>query len=203
MMATRSQLLSTSLRMWLERKTVPPSLTERIEAGGRLVEKEELRLVLERRDQADLLLVAFRVLAEAPARVEVETLDQLGLVGPIDTAAQVAEVFERLSAGQSVVEGELAGQVAEPPVDRRWVGRRLDVEDVCLAAGRPDQVEQSPDRRRLASAIRPEETEDLALLDIEVHFDNPAVRPVGLGELLGPNDGGHELSPNDDSTAVL
>ena len=70
MIATRSQVFSTSDRMWLDRKTVWPSadglaqhgeerlLDERVEAGGRLVEDEQLGLVLEGDDQADLLLVA-------------------------------------------------------------------------------------------------------------------------------------------------
>ena len=79
MIATRSQVFSTSERMWLERKTVAPSATvsrsvskkrlldERVEARGRLVEDEQLGPVLERDDQADLLLVALRVLPEAAA----------------------------------------------------------------------------------------------------------------------------------------
>ena len=56
-------------------------LDERVEARGRLVEDEQVRPVLERDDQPDLLLVALRVLLEPPARVEVEALDELGDVG--------------------------------------------------------------------------------------------------------------------------
>ena len=97
-------------------------LNERVEAGRRFVEQQQLGLVLQRRDQPDLLLVALRVLAEAPARVQVEALDQLGLVGAIHAATQVAEVFERLPAGQSVVQRELARQVADTSVDGRRVG---------------------------------------------------------------------------------
>src|SRR3954454_19060437 len=41
-------------------------LDERVEARGGLVEDEEVGLVLERNDEADLLLVALRVLAIAP-----------------------------------------------------------------------------------------------------------------------------------------
>ena len=50
------------------------------------------------------------------------------LVGPVDAAAQVGEVLDRLAAGQAVVEGELAGDVADPAVDRDRVDGRLDVE---------------------------------------------------------------------------
>ena len=55
-------------------------LDERVEARRRLVEDQQVGPVLERDDQADLLLVALRVLAELAARVDVEARDQLGLV---------------------------------------------------------------------------------------------------------------------------
>ena len=87
MIATRSQVRSTSSMMCDERKIVRPSarlahereerlLDERVEARGRLVEDQQVRSVLERHDQADLLLVALRVLLEAPARIEVQPLDE-------------------------------------------------------------------------------------------------------------------------------
>ncbi len=98
-------------------------LDERIQSRRWLVEQQKFGLVLQRRDQADLLLVALRVFAESAARVEVEALDQLSLVGAIDSAAEIAEVLERLAAGQPVVQREFAGQVAEALVDRRRVRR--------------------------------------------------------------------------------
>ncbi len=47
-------------------------LDERVEAGGRLVEDQQVGPMLERDDQPDLLLVALRVLLELAARVDVE-----------------------------------------------------------------------------------------------------------------------------------
>jgi hypothetical protein len=61
-------------------------LDERIEPGRRFVEDEQLGPVLERDDQADLLLVALGVLLELARRVEIEALDQRGLVGGVDAA---------------------------------------------------------------------------------------------------------------------
>ena len=70
MIATRSQVRSTSSMMCDERKMVRPSvarladeleeglLDERVEARRRLVEDQQVGPVLERDDQADLLLVA-------------------------------------------------------------------------------------------------------------------------------------------------
>ena len=79
--------------------------------------------MLERDDEPDLLLVALRVLLELAARVDVEALDERVAVRPVDAAAQVGEVLDRLAAGQAVVERELARDVADPAVDRR-PGRR-------------------------------------------------------------------------------
>ena len=87
--------------------------------------------VLEGDDERDLLLVALAVLLEPARRVEVEALDQRGLVGPVDAAPQVGEVLEVLGAREPVVEGELAGQVADPAMDRDGVDRRLDAEDAA------------------------------------------------------------------------
>ena len=56
-------------------------------------------------------------------------------------------------------------------------------------AGRPDEVEQDPHRRRLARPVGPQEPEDLALADLEVELDDPAVWTVRLGEALGLDDG--------------
>ena len=79
-------------------------LDERVEAGRRLVEDEQVRPVLERDDEPDLLLVALRVLLELPARVDVQPGDEVLLVGPVDPAAQVREVLDRLATGQLVVQ---------------------------------------------------------------------------------------------------
>ncbi len=163
-------------------------LDERVQARRRLVEQEQLGAVLEGDDEGDLLLVALAVLLELARRVEVEALDEAGLVGGVDAAAQVGEVLQVLAARQAVVEGELAGQVADPPVDRHRVGARRDAEHPGRPRGRPDQVEEGPDRRRLAGAVRPQEPEDLPLGNGEIDLDDPAVAAVALGELLGLDD---------------
>ncbi len=203
MIATRSQVRSTSSMMCDDRKMVRPVVTrladepeerlldERVEARRRLVEDEQVRPVLERDDQPDLLLVALRVLLEPAARVEVERLDQLRDVGLVHAAAQVPEVGDGLRARQPVVQVELAGQVADALVDRDRVGGRLDAEDLGPPGGRPDEVEQDTHRRRLAGAVGPEEAEDLALGDLEVELDDAAMLAVGLGQALGLDDSGH------------
>ena len=163
MIATRSQVFSTSPRMCDERNAVRPSrdglaeeleerlLDERVETGGRLVEDEQVGPVLERDDQAHLLLVALRVLLEAPRRIEVEAGDQVGLVERIDAAAEVGEVLDRLRrrsagrtgrtrrAGSRSAGGWRPGRPSSRCRTRSARPRR-----------RADEVEQEPDRGRLA-----------------------------------------------------
>ena len=89
------------------------------------------------------------------ARVEVEALDQRlpGRPGPRRRAGwRSSRASGRRSAGRrgrTRRAGSRSGDGSRP-------GRRvrLDAEDEGLAAGRPDQVEERPDRRRLAGAVR-------------------------------------------------
>ena len=55
-------------------------------------------------------------------------------------------------------------------------------------------VEQGPDGRRLAGAVRAEEAEGFAFFDLQVDIDDPAMGSIGLGELFRPDDGIHDQS---------
>src|SRR6266550_2758283 len=92
-------------------------LVQRIEAARRFVEDEQAGAMHESLDEDDLALVAGRVLAELPARVEIQPLDQLLEVRAVDAAPQVREVFEDLASGQVAVERRLARYVADEPLD--------------------------------------------------------------------------------------
>ena len=107
-----------TLGLGLADELVERLLDERVESRRRLVQDEQVRPVLEGDDEADLLLVALRVLLEPPRWVDLEPLDEARLVGPVDAAAEAGEVAQRLAAGQAVVQAELAGDVAETAVDR-------------------------------------------------------------------------------------
>src|SRR5262245_27791501 len=157
-----------ALRLRLADELVERLLDERVEPGRRLVEHQQVRPVLEGDDQADLLLVALRVLLELAAGIEVQALDELLLVRRLDAASEVREVLDRLAAGELVVERELAREVAQPAMDLDRVHGRVDAEDRRLARRGADVVEQRPDRRRLAGAVWTQEAERLALGDFEV-----------------------------------
>src|SRR4029079_17048534 len=70
----------------------------------------------------------------------------------------------------------------------------VDAEDRGPPARGADVVQQGPDRRRLAGAVGAEEAEGLALVDLEVQVDDPAMLAVGLGALLGLDDRCHAIS---------
>ena len=191
----RREERGASLRDDLANELEEGLLDQRVEPGRRLVEDQQVGPVLERDDQAHLLLVALGVLPEAAGWVEVEAGDEVGLVARVDAASEVAEVLDRLGAREPVEERELAGEVADPPMDGDRVRRRLDAEDQRAPGRRTQQVEQEPDRRRLAGAVGPEEPVDLAFLDGEIHLHDAAVWSVELGELLGLDDGHRAALP--------
>ena len=138
--------------------------------------------MLERTDQADLLLVAFRVLAETPAWVETEPLHELGDVGDISPSSEVGEILDGLGACQAVVQRELAREVADPTVNLDGVGGRFDPEDRSPPRARTDEVEKDPDGGRLAGAIRPQEAEDLTGNNVEIDVDDSTMDAVRLGQ---------------------
>src|SRR6266511_447276 len=136
-------------------------LHERVQAAGRLVEDEQLRVVHERLYQADLLLVPLGQGADLPGGVQLEPLGQLGdpLLGY--PAAGVAEEPKQLVDPVPAVEAQLAGQVPDPPPDRHPLAARVGAEHAYPATGGPDEVEHQPDRGGLAGAVGAEEAEDL------------------------------------------
>jgi len=160
-------------------------LHQRIEAAGRLVEDEQLRRVEEGADQADLLAVTTRELAERAVEVGAEAARQLlGAAKPVD-ASQLRQQGDRLAAAGALAVAEVARQVAEPRPDRDAVAMAVEAEDAGAAGARVQEVEQGADRRRLAGAVRPEEGEHLAGFDRDGHVLDASVGAVELGQAIG------------------
>src|SRR5204863_3461180 len=117
-----------------------------IEAARRLVEDEDAGAVHEGLDEDNLALVPGRVLPEPAARVEVEALDQLLPGGAVAPPTQVGEVLEDLAPGQVGVEGRLAGDVADQPLDLDRLVPAVEAGDPCGARVRADQRHQAANR---------------------------------------------------------
>src|SRR5688572_22647364 len=88
-------------------------LHQRIETGRRLVEDDQLRLVEERLNQADLLAVAARQLADRPREVGLKALGERSSGTKLGQAAHGGEERERLAAAAALVPGEVPRQVAD------------------------------------------------------------------------------------------
>ncbi len=181
--ATRSQRRSASSRRWVVRKIVTPLLPEpvdqlvdvaggdRIQAGGRLVEEQHLRVAEQRPRQRDPLAQA---LGQRAARIAGPVGQVDGPQGAVDALArvgdlvEVGEALEVLGHAQAEVEARRLRHDRDPPADLDSVLRReRDSGDSGRPRRRCDQRAERPDGRRLAGAVRPQEPEHLAVVDLE------------------------------------
>jgi dienelactone hydrolase len=81
--------------------------------------------------------------------------------------AQRGDELQQLSARQPVVHRQITRDVAHAPTQSRASATRIGTKDHDPPGTRPDQVEQHPDRRRLAGAIWAQKTHDFAGFDRE------------------------------------
>jgi hypothetical protein len=150
--------------------------------------------VHERLDEAELLAVPLRELADRAVEDDTEPLAELGSKLPVDRAANTGERVELLVTRQSVGEAEVTRQVADLPVCLDRCSPRVDTEDRRAAGSRSDQPEQEPDGGALARPVGPQVAEHLAALDAEVEVDQRANRLVVRlreGKGLDRRGGGH------------
>ena len=186
MMLTRSQSASTSARMWLDSSTVRPwpcssadalaehLLHQRVQAGGRLVQQEQLDVGGERGDQRDLLPVALGVRPAFLVGSRSKRSSSSARRARVQPAAQPAEQVDHLAAGQVRPQRHVAGHVRQPAVQRRSRPPRVAAEQPDGAGVGAQQPEQDPERRGLAGAVRAEEAVHLAGADVQVE---PVQRP--------------------------
>src|ERR1700758_5475553 len=142
----------------------------RVDAGGRLIEQQQARLVQHAGGEREALLPAARKLAREllGAAGEAESLERLahrGLaVGHLIYARHEVEVF---ADRQILPERETLGHVADVAPDRGALAQDVVAEAGAAARVGRQQAAQHADRGRLAAAVRPEESEDLARLHLE------------------------------------
>ena len=113
-------------------------------------------------------------------------------------AEERAEIHQQLLGGQVVVEVRILRQVADAPLDRQIAER--PPQNLGAAGGRKHQLHQQLQRRRLAGAVRSEESEDLALADLErqaVERPIGALAPEADAEVLGEVEGGESWSAHE------
>src|SRR6202171_5850363 len=154
----------------------------RIEAGGRLVEEEDLRLVDERRRDAEALLLAARQLGNGRARLlgEVHLLqDRHG----IDRAVvERPEHVEQLEQAQAVEEGRGLQLDTNQVLNLVRILADVDAGDDCPALFGSTQTFEDLHRGRLAGAVGTKQSEDLTLFHPERDAVNRHQAPVPLSQ---------------------
>ena len=160
-------------------------LVQRVEPARGLVEDEQVRRVHEGEDDAELLLVAARVLAKAPAQVQVEPVAKTAHTPCIHTAPHAAEVRHDLLARHAAELWDVARQVADALLDLDGVAHTVDSEDVSGSRGWPDHPHYAADGRGLARAVRSEVAEDLLRMDLKVELEQAVAAAVVLGQARG------------------
>ena len=177
-----------------------------VEADRRLVEEEHLRVVEQPAGDVQALLHPARVTLGTlvlPA-LEPDELEQLVDPRLLDLrghSVELGEVAQVVVAGKPFVDAALAAEdVADPLPHLPRVLDDVVAEHARASRRRDEQRDQHLDRRRLARAVRAEEAEELALLDLEAHAahrldlfhaaaDRPGVGAVGAVEVLRFDDG--------------
>ena len=200
--------------MWLLIRIVLPSDAQlakelaqldpgaRVQPGGGLVEQQDLRIVDERVGEAQPLLHAARQRLDVVVALvaEVDELEQVGDHPPPPrrpdavAAREEVQVFPHLHV---VVDAERVRHEPEDAPDLVRVPGDGHAGDLGLARRRQQQRRQDPQRRRLAGAVGPDETEDLALLHRQVDAGHGERAVVALDQALGADDLGHWSVPGD------
>ena len=152
-----------------------------VEAGGGLVEEEDVGVVDQRRGQVEPALHPPRVGLDlaVDGGADVDEAEHLRHAGqafvapePVEPALEVEELSARLAVVESgVLEGD-----ADLEADLLGIAGHVVAGDESPAPRRAQQGAEHADQRRLAGAVRAEEPVDLARGDLEVDaVDGPEV----------------------------
>ena len=166
----------------------------RIETRRRLVEDGDLRALHQDFGKAEPLPHAAREGGDA-------LVGEFGKPDPLDRvgdallalgeakADQARGIAQIVGGGEIVIEADRVRQIADAALDRERLARRIEAEHAHFAAGDVGQAEHHQDGRRLARAVRAEETENLAAPDGERDVVDGDRRAVVFGEACGLDDG--------------
>jgi hypothetical protein len=144
---------------------------DRVQAGGRLVQEQQLRVAEQRPGQGDPLAEPF---GQGAAGI-------VGPVGQVDGPQRAAdaivwvghlveacETLEVLGHAQAQVQARRLGHDRNAPADLCAVaGGERESGDRCRARGRCNERAERPHHGGLAGAVRPKEPEDLAVAELK------------------------------------
>ena len=157
----------------------------RIDAGGRLVEEQQLRLVEQTRGEREPLLPAARQRTGelSRARGEAEPLEpfadpRLAVAHRVDPGDELEVLGDR----EVLVQAELLRHVPDAPLDLGRGGADVEAERRAGALVGCQQPAQHPDRGRLAAAVRAEKAHDPAPGHREIDVVHDCTPAIALGK---------------------
>src|SRR3954463_3456153 len=161
-----------------------------VQAGARLIEHHDGRVVQKRRRQQNLLPHAFRIGAHCGVAIRLQSEDAEKRVDPSlrlrpTQAAQSRAEGQVLGAAHPGIELRFLGNVAESLLVAEEVGANVGAVQRDRAAGRLEQAGEHSHGRRLARSIGAEQPEDRAGLDPEVHIPDAGDGRVVLRQAPG------------------
>jgi hypothetical protein len=173
------QKISCSERSWCANSTT----RRRIETGRRLVEEHQVRVAHERDAEIEpsLLPTGERLHLRIALLVEADERDHL-----VDVAASPVVAGEHpvdLTHCQVRPELRLLQDDTDPLAEVASGARRVAVQHLDRAAVAGSVALEDLDRRRLSRAVRAEQAEDLALLDLEADASQRLVIAVRLAQV--------------------
>src|SRR6185295_9136289 len=160
-----------------------------VQAGGGLVEDEDVGVVNERLRQADTLPIAFRELRAEPvghvvdARLLHDELDALAPVGRRD-ALDLRDERQVLDDAHVGIERRRLRKVAGPPFGLDRLVEDVEPCDNRFSFGRRHVAGEDAHGRRLPGAVRAEEAEDFAALDPEADVVDRGDAAIAFREVL-------------------
>ena len=178
----------------------------RVEARGRLVEEQDPGLGDEARSEVEPPPHASGVGLDRPiARVgEVEALEQLVGAGGRLAPGQVEQPTEQaqvLAPGQELVDGRELSRQADQLAHLCGLVHDVEAEHLGAPAVGAQQRRQHPDERRLARAVRPEQSEHGALGDLKVDASERHRLAEAPREARRPGSGAHRVGGIEGLTA--
>src|SRR3954454_12697649 len=167
-------------------------LLVRVEAVGRLIHDQDIRVVDQRLREAGAVLVALRQRVDGLVehRVEEAALDyavqRLSAGAPREAPQLGREIEEALDRHVGIGCGVL-GQIANEALRLQRGFGDVEAADGNLALGRRHEAGDHAHGGRLACPVRAEEAEHFAALDGERNAVDCPLRPEGLHEVIDPD----------------
>ena len=159
----------------------------RIEADGRLVEDEQIRIMQERVGQTHALAVAFGQGADQLLLHVAQAAQFLHRIGPLAfgpsaDAFQGRPVFEVFLHAHLGIKGHVFRHVADTRAHLAGLAGHVEPGHAGPSAGGRKVTGQDPHGRALARAVGPEKTDDFPFLDREIEILDGRDAGVFLGQ---------------------